>query len=81
MLFQIFFKICRIRVFYFGQRRFFSSIVGGADLVCAFECHVFKHMGKAGDANHLLRRSGINVREEREDRGFRSFNNHHGQTV
>jgi hypothetical protein len=52
---------------HFGECGFFGGIVGGANLVRAFECHVLEHVGEAGFAHGILRGAGIDQCEERKN--------------
>ena len=67
-LFFVLALVSGISFFYFLERRFLRREVGGADGVSAFKRHVFEHVGQAGNADHFLRGSGVNVGVEGEHR-------------
>ena len=63
------------------QCRLLGGIVGGADLIRAFEGHVLEHVGQAGLIHGILRGTRIDHGEEGEDWRLGPFADDDGQAV
>ena len=65
----------------FLQRGLLGSVVGGADVGRALEGHVLHHVSQTGFVQGILRGAGVDLSEEREDRGLRPAPEDDGKAV
>src|SRR5215469_3336012 len=73
--------VSRESLFDFFQRHLFRRPVGRADGRCTLKGHMLHHVRQASESFRVLHRTGIDQREERKYRSFRSFHHHQGQTI
>ena len=65
----------------FGERNFLGRIIGGADCIRSLEGHVLEHVGKAGFAERILRRTGVHMGIKRKNWSFGALADQNRQAV